>query len=47
MPRAEDSNDNLEEDNIKNKQTSLHAGLPPTTGEKWMCNAWIRVNDFK
>jgi len=28
-------------DNIR--ETSLHAGLPPKTGEKWMCNKWIRV----
>jgi len=37
---------NLEEDLSGRKELSKHAGLPPTKGEKWMCNKWIRVNKF-
>tara|TARA_B110001469_G_scaffold126768_1_gene145345 strand:+ start:426 stop:1007 length:582 start_codon:yes stop_codon:yes gene_type:complete len=28
------------------RDNSLHAGLPPKNGEKWMCNKWIRVNSI-
>jgi prolyl 4-hydroxylase len=38
---------NLEDDNETKKEDSLHAGLPPTKGEKWMCNKWIRVGKFQ
>lgn len=38
---------NLEDDNKTYKEKSLHAGLPPENGEKWMCNKWIRVGKFK
>lgn len=35
------------EDNLSNrKELSKHAGLPPTKGEKWMCNKWIRLGKF-
>lgn len=34
---------NLNDDNTDRRDGSLHAGLPPNTGEKWMCNKWIRV----
>ena len=35
---------NLNDDNTNRRDKSFHAGLPPTTGEKWMCNKWIRMN---
>lgn len=38
---------NLEDDNKTYKENSLHAGLPPKNGEKWMCNKWIRVGKFQ
>ena len=25
-------------------EKSYHAGLPPETGVKWLCNVWIRLN---
>ena len=34
---------NLTEDGILAKNESMHAGLPPSYGEKWMCNKWIRT----
>lgn len=34
---------NLNDDNTKQRINSLHGGLPPTRGEKWMCNKWIRL----
>jgi len=37
---------NLEDDLSGRRELSKHAGLPPTKGEKWMCNKWIRVNDY-
>lgn len=27
--------------------TTLHAGLPVTQGEKWICLVWVRENQFK
>jgi len=38
---------NLNDDLLKRKENSKHAGLPPNNGEKWMCNKWIRLYDFK
>jgi len=38
---------NLDDDNITYKKSSMHAGLPPKNGEKWMCNKWIRVGEYK
>jgi len=38
---------NLNDDLLKRKENSKHAGLPPKNGEKWMCNKWIRLYDFK
>jgi len=35
---------NLNDDNTGRRDKSFHAGLPPTTGEKWMCNKWIRMD---
>ncbi len=35
---------NLNDDNTNRREKSFHAGLPPNTGEKWMCNKWIRMN---
>ena len=35
---------NLEEDNKTKLENSYHGGLPPTTGTKWLCNVWIRLN---
>ena len=32
---------------LKNKtklEKSYHAGLPPKTGVKWLCNVWVRIN---
>ena len=37
---------NLEKDNVTILDNSLHAGLPPSKGIKWMCNKWIRVKKF-
>ena len=37
---------NLEKDLLNRRELSKHAGLPPTRGEKWMCNKWIRLNKF-
>ncbi len=34
---------NLNEDLKGRRELSKHAGLPPTKGEKWMCNKWIRL----
>ena len=34
---------NLNDDNTDRRINSFHGGLPPTTGEKWMCNKWIRL----
>ena len=34
---------NLNADGISAKNESMHAGLPPSYGEKWMCNKWIRT----
>ena len=35
---------NLEKDNKTKLEDSFHAGLPPTSGIKWLCNVWIRLN---
>ena len=35
---------NLEKDNKNKLDDSYHAGLPPTSGIKWMCNVWVRMN---
>ena len=35
---------NLNDDLLGRRELSKHAGLPPTKGEKWMCNKWIRMN---
>jgi prolyl 4-hydroxylase len=35
---------NLNDNNTNRRDKSFHAGLPPNTGEKWMCNKWIRMN---
>ena len=37
---------NLEDNLTERRELSKHAGLPPTSGEKWMCNKWIRLNEF-
>jgi prolyl 4-hydroxylase len=34
-------------DECKCHPKALHAGLPPTTGIKYVCNAWIRENKFR
>lgn len=34
---------NLDDALVNVRDDSFHAGLPPTTGEKWMCNKWIRT----
>ena len=34
------------DDLLNRRELSKHAGLPPTKGEKWMCNKWIRLNKF-
>jgi prolyl 4-hydroxylase len=34
---------NLEPDGVTVKDNAIHAGLPPSSGEKWMCNKWIRT----
>jgi len=38
---------NLNDDNTDRRINSFHGGLPPTTGEKWMCNKWIRLKPIK
>jgi prolyl 4-hydroxylase len=35
---------NLEKDNKTKLEKSFHAGLPPNTGIKWLCNVWVRLN---
>jgi prolyl 4-hydroxylase len=35
---------NLERNNKNKLEKSYHAGLPPTSGIKWMCNVWVRLN---
>ena len=35
---------NLNDNNTNRRDKAFHAGLPPNTGEKWMCNKWIRMN---
>ena len=35
---------NLDENNIDKLENSKHAGLPPKSGIKWMCNVWVRLN---
>ena len=40
---------NLNDDNTNRRYNSLHGGLPPIVGEKWMCNKWIRfkpINNY-
>ena len=34
---------NLDDALVNVRDDSFHAGLPPTSGEKWMCNKWIRT----
>ena len=34
---------NLNDDNTGRRDKAFHAGLPPNTGEKWMSNKWIRM----
>ena len=34
---------NLNDENTGRRDKAFHAGLPPTTGEKWMSNKWIRM----
>ena len=36
----------LEDNLTERRELSKHAGLPPTSGEKWMCNKLIRLNKF-
>ena len=38
---------NLDNNLLNIKKNSKHAGLPPSSGEKWMCNKWIRLYNFK
>ena len=38
---------NLNDNNTHRRDNSLHGGLPPTVGEKWMCNKWIRLKPIK
>ena len=38
---------NLNDDNTNRRDNSFHGGLPPITGEKWMCNKWIRLKPIK
>jgi len=35
---------NLTDDYTSTRENSFHGGKPPITGEKWMCNKWIRLN---
>jgi|TARA_B110000208_G_scaffold181659_1_gene232632 prolyl 4-hydroxylase len=37
---------NLDSDLQGRRELSKHAGLPPTKGEKWMCNKWIRLHQY-
>jgi prolyl 4-hydroxylase len=34
-------------DECKCHPKALHAGLPPSTGIKYVCNAWVRENKFR
>ena len=38
---------NLNDDNTGRRYNSFHGGTPPTSGEKWMCNKWIRLKPIK
>jgi len=38
---------NLNDDNTGRRDKAFHAGLPPNTGEKWMCNKWIRMDKHR
>ena len=38
---------NLNDDYTDVRENSFHGGKPPITGEKWMCNKWIRLNQLK
>ena len=38
---------NLNDDNTERRYNSFHGGTPPTSGEKWMCNKWIRLKPIK
>tara|TARA_Y100001958_G_C21242251_1_gene570515 strand:- start:2061 stop:2765 length:705 start_codon:yes stop_codon:yes gene_type:complete len=38
---------NLNSDLKNRREDSKHAGLPPKSGEKWMCNKWIRLYEYK
>ena len=38
---------NLNNHNTNRRDNSFHGGLPPTVGEKWMCNKWIRLKSIK
>ena len=37
----------LNDDYTDVRENSFHGGKPPITGEKWMCNKWIRLNKLK
>ena len=37
---------NLTKDETTFHPLSKHAGLPPTEGDKWVCNKWIRTQPF-
>tara|TARA_B100001123_G_C15339880_1_gene1034384 strand:+ start:979 stop:1764 length:786 start_codon:yes stop_codon:yes gene_type:complete len=37
---------NLNDDYTDVRENSFHGGKPPTTGEKWMCNKWVRLNEL-
>ena len=37
----------LNDDYTDVRENSFHGGKPPITGEKWMCNKWIRLNQLK
>lgn len=37
---------NLIKDESKYNENSQHAGLPPLTGDKWVCNKWIRTKRY-
>lgn len=36
----------LSKNNTKIHPKALHAGLPVTNGEKWICNIWVRENEY-
>ena len=38
---------NLNDNYTDIRENSFHGGKPPITGEKWMCNKWIRLNKLK